>query len=110
MATKVIKCKDWHELCEACRKHNEEHNVTRQYGDDHPLKCFVRFKQMPHWVREFNELERTYEFSSAEKRFVAGLCGSSIFGHCLGYEEHIRLDQYLGEWDIEECWYEEEVE
>ena len=103
---KKIICKDWRELEEACIKHNEENNVTQQYGDKHPLKCYVRFKQMPHWVREFNELERTYEFSSAEKSFIAGLCGNSIFAHCLGYDEHIRLDEYLGHWDIEECWYE----
>ena len=95
---KKVICKDFHELAEACWKHNEEH----------PLKCFVRFKQMPDWKREFNKLERTYEFSSAEKRFIAGMCGNSIFAHCLGYEEHIRLDYYLGEWEIEECWYEAE--
>ena len=105
MSKKVI-CKDFHELAEACWKHNEEHHITRQYGDPNPLKCFVRFKQMPDWKREFNALERTYEFSSAEKRFIAGMCGNSIFAHCLGYEEHVRLDYYLGDWDIEECWYE----
>lgn len=105
---KKVICKDWHELAEACWKHNKENNITQQYGDKHPLKCYVRFKQMKNWRREFNALERTYEFSSAEKRFIAGMGGNSIFGHCLGYEEHIRLDWYLGEWDIEECWYEEE--
>ena len=105
---KKVICKDWRELCEACRRHNQEHNVIHQFEDNSPLKCYVRFKQMPNWTREFNELERTYEFTSSNKRFIAGMCGNSIFAHCLGYEEHIRLDYYLGEWDIEECWYEEE--
>ena len=92
------------ELCELCEKHNEENNITRQYEDKAPLKCFVRFKQMPYWEKQYNDLERTYTFRSDEKYFVAGLCGSSIFASCLGYQDDIRLDWYLGDWEIEDCW------
>lgn len=112
--TRIVKCKDWHELCDACYKHNEEHHVTQQYGDKHPLKCFVRIKQMPFFTKKYTKEELTYTFSSAEKRFVAGLCGNSIFADCVGDQNDmgIRLDYYLfeGGWEIEECWYEEEVE
>ncbi len=102
------KIMSWQELCEACYKHNEENNITRQYDDKHPLKCFVVIKQMPYWKKQYTKLERTYTFVSSEKRFIGGLCGNSIFASCLGYEDNIRLDYYLGDWEFEECWYEED--
>lgn len=106
---KVI-CKDWHELCEACWKHNEENHITHQFDDKHPLKCYVVIKQNKNWKREYNREERTYTFVSSNKRFIAGMGGNSIFCNCVGDPNDcgVRLDWYLGDWEIEECWYEVE--
>ena len=96
----------FNELCEACYEHNEKHHITQQYGDkENRLTCYVVFKQMPYWEKQYTELERTYEFSSDNKRFIAGMGGNSIFASCLGYEDNIRVDWYLGDWEIEKCWY-----
>lgn len=107
---KQVKVKDWHELAEACWQHNKEHNITQQYGDKHPLKCYVVIKQMPYWTKQFTREERTYTFISSNKRFIAGMGGNSVFADCVGdpNDKGIRLDWYLGDWEIEECWYEVE--
>lgn len=106
---KKVICKDWYELCEACYKHNKEHNITQQYNDKHPLVCYVVVQQMPYWKKEYTKQERTYTFVSSQKRFIGGMCGNSIFADCLdGKDLGIRLDAYLGDWKFEECWYEEE--
>ena len=100
----------FHEVCDLCYKHNEENNITYQYGDPHPLKCFVVIKQMPYWQKQYTEAERTYTFRSDNKRFIARMCGNSIFADCVGdpHDKGVRLDWYLNDWEIEKCWVEED--
>ncbi len=96
------------ELCEACYKHNREFGINQQYGDkENRLTCYVVVKQMPYWEKQYSELERTYTFTSDNKRFIAGMGGNSIFADCVGdpNDKGVRLDLYLGDWDFEKCWY-----
>ena len=111
MEKRIVKVKDWYELCEACWKHNDENHITHQFEDKHPLVCYVVVKQMPYWTKEYTRDERTYTFVSSQKRFISGMCGNSVFADCVGdpNDRGVRLDHYLGDWQFEECWYEEEV-
>ena len=97
------------ELCERVRKHNEENHVERQFEDKKRLTCYVVIKQMPYWKQQYSEIERTYKFASDNKFFIAGLGGNSIFADCVGdpNDKGVRLDWYLGDWEIEKCWIEE---
>ena len=107
---KKVICKNIHDLFDACWKHNDENKITQQFGDKNPLKCFVVIQQMPFWNKQYTREERTYTFNSDNKRFIAGMCGNSIFADCVGdpNDVGIRLDYYLfeGGWKVEECWYE----
>jgi len=109
---KKVICKNIHELFDACYKHNEENHITQQFNDKHPLTCYVVIQQMPFFKRQYTREERTYTFVSSNKRFIAGMCGNSIFADCVGdpHDMGVRLDYYLfeGGWKVEECWYEEE--
>lgn len=96
------------ELLEEIHKHNELNNVTSQYGDKNPLTCVIVFKNesWPKRKRDYTVEERSYEFSSDNKRFIPGMGGNSIFATCLdGYSDAlIRLDYYLGDWVVDYCY------
>ena len=96
------------DLCDAFYKHNDSNNVTSQYEDKNCLYGVVVFKQGPWFKKEYTEVERSYRFSSDNKYFISGMGGNSIFASCLdGIEHGVRLDYYMGEWEIDYCYIEE---
>ena len=99
----------WQELNKIIDKHNEEKGINRQYEDKEPLICYAVIKQMPYWQKQYTEEERTYKFRSDNKYFLGAMLGNSIFADCVGdpNDKGVRLDWYLGDWEIEYCYYEE---
>lgn len=101
------------ELCERFVKHNQESKVTSQYSDtkSNRLVGVVVFKSENWPDKDYSLDARSYQFVSDNKYFLSGLCGGSIFADCLdGSEEGVRLDYYLGSWDIDYCYIEGEEE
>ena len=48
---------------------------------------------------------RTYIFTLANKYFMPGMAGNSLFADCLdGSEQMVRLDWYLNSWKIDYCY------
>ena len=94
------------ELWNAIKKHNEEHNVARQWGDSDPLTCVVVFKNeaWPERERDYTLEERSYKFRSDEKHFLDTMLGNSIFAETLDGSDSCRLDWYLYEWPIDYCY------
>ena len=49
----------------------------------------------------YTEKQRSYRVRSDAKYFNPNMIGRSLYGDCLdGTEEHIRLDRYLGGWQL----------
>ena len=94
-------------LCDLFYKHNEENNVTSQFEDKNALWGVVVFKD--EGTNKGYSLEsRSYRFSSDNKYFISGMYGNSIFASNLDNTDlEIRLDRYLGEWEIDYCYIEE---
>lgn len=92
------------ELVKKIREHNEGLSV-RQFGDKDALTCVVVFKES-NWPDKNYSLEsRSYCFRSDNKRFLPHMLGNSIFAGSLdGSDENVRLDYYLGEWEIDYCY------
>lgn len=84
--------------------HNAERNVG-QFEDEKSLKAVVVFKQGPWFNAEYTEEQRSYIFSSDNKYFISGMGGSSIYADCMdGTDRGVRLDWYLGKWEIDYCY------
>ena len=81
---------------------NKEKGVKTQYSDKTPQYGVVVFKSS-NWETNYAIESRSYKFRSDEKRFLPTI-GNSIFATNLEETETIRLDWYLGEWDIEYCY------
>ena len=98
------------QLCSAFYKHNEDNNVTSQFDDKNHLWGVVVFKSENWPDREFTLGERSYRFSSDNKFFISGMGGNSIFAEALEGPDSqgIRLDWYLGSWQIDYCYIENE--
>lgn len=98
------------QLCSAFYKHNEDNNVTSQFDDKNALKGVVVFKSENWPDRKFTLGERSYRFSSDNKYFISGMGGNSIFAFALEGPDRqgIRLDWYLGSWQIDYCYIENE--
>lgn len=95
------------QLCDRFEEHNRQNGVTRQFDDDGRLWGVVVFAQGPWFRREYSETERSYRFSSDNKRFLPDMGGSSVFADCLdGIEDCLRLDGYLDAWGIDYCYIE----
>ena len=95
------------ELVERIHKHNALTQPKSQYGDSNPLLCVIVFKNesWPKRKSDYPLEARSYEFRSDEKRFISGLGGNSIFAHTLDGKEHgVRLDWYIGDWEIDYCY------
>ena len=95
------------ELCSIFYKHNEEFNVTSQFEDrEHRLTGVVVFKSENWPDKDFSLESRSYKIVSDNKYFISGMGGNSIFADCLDGSESIRLDWYLGSWEIDYCYIE----
>lgn len=95
----------WSQLCEKINEHNSKFNVKSQFGDPQHLKCRVVIKQESFPRANYTEEQRTYEFTSDNKRFLPNMGGNSIFCDCLdGVDLGVRLDWYLGQWKIDYCY------
>ena len=98
------------ELLNIINKHNNDYNITRQYGDkDNYLSCVVVIDNSS-FAEEYPLEARSYRFRSDEKRFLPNMIGNSIFANSLdGSDMGVRLDWYIyGEdaWKIEYCYIE----
>jgi len=74
-----------------------------QFSDKNPIKGVIVFSQDA-FKEPYTKLERSYEFTSDNKHFISRMYGNSIFAHSLDGKDHIRLDNYIGSWPIEECY------
>lgn len=95
------------QLCSAFYKHNEDTNVTSQFDDKNALTGVVVFKDEGA-NKGFSLESRSYRFSSDNKFFISGMGGNSIFARNLDNTDDIRLDWYLGNWEIDYCYIENE--
>lgn len=95
------------EVYERFVKHNQENNVTSQFSDDDRLTAVVVFRS-DNWPEKNYSLEaRSYRFVSDNKYFLPGMGGNSIFANSLDQSDSgVRLDWYLGEWDVDYCYIE----
>lgn len=80
-----------------------EHEINN--SDKEPLIGRVVFTE-DSFDKKYTSEQRTYEFSSRNKYFMAGKNGNSIFADCLdGKDLRIRLDWYIGiDWHVEYCY------
>lgn len=98
------------QLFKAISEHNEKHNVTQQFKDEHALTCVIVFSQSNWPEKTFSEESRSYAFRSDNKYFIPEMRGNSIFAESLDKSDKgIRLDWYLREWKhIEYCYIKED--
>ncbi|MBQ0161101.1 MAG: hypothetical protein KBT28_10855 [Bacteroidales bacterium] len=88
-------------------KFNEEHHVTQ--FDKTCMTGAIVFKP-ENWPDKNYSIEaRTYEVSSANKYFIPGCGGNSIFANCAdGSDNGVRLDWYMFDietpWEIDYCY------
>lgn len=91
-------------------KHNEENGVKHQFEDPNPLSGVMVFSnenaKNGQWKQEYPLESRSYKFSSANKYFIPGMIGNSIFAECLDESERINLVNYMHDWVIEYCYIE----
>lgn len=98
---------NYKELLSEIKKHNEINDVQNQFGDPNRLYCVVVFKNesWPKRERDYTLEERSYVFTSDNKAFISRMYGRSIFATTLDGQEHVRLDWYIGEWSVEDCYF-----
>lgn len=102
-----MKKMTFEEVCDLFYKHNEEKRCT-QFSDNERLIAVVVFKQGSWFNAEYTEIQRSYRFVSDNKYFMSDMCGNSIYANCLdGSENGVRLDWYLGKWEVDYCYIEE---
>lgn len=96
------------QLCNVFYKHNEDNNITSQFEDKNRLTGVVVFKS-ENWHKDFSLGERSYRFTSDNKFFISEMGGNSIFAYALEGPDSrgIRLDWYLGSWEIDYCYLED---
>jgi hypothetical protein len=97
----------WSELCKAMWKFNEEHGYTYK-GNEKKLRGVVVFSEKS-WNKPYTEIQRSYEFTSDNKAFLANQSSNSIFANCLdGSDDGVRIDWYMGDkempWIPEYCY------
>ena len=86
--------------------YNENHGITQQF-DDNALNGIIVFKSSNWPDKNYSLEERSYEVSSANKRYLVNMSGNSIFGNCLdGNDLGVRLDWYIDDntWEIDYCY------
>ena len=97
----------WSELCKAMWNFNEEHGYTTK-GNKERLEGVVVFTE-DSFSKHFTEQERSYQFSSDNKAFIANQSSNSIFADCLdGTDDGVRIDWYMHDdkmpWKVEYCY------
>lgn len=97
----------WSEVYEAMWKFNEEHGYTCK-GNKERLEAVVVFTK-DSFTKPFTETERSYQFTSDNKAFLANQCSNSIFANCLdGTDLGVRIDWYMHDrempWKVEYCY------
>lgn len=93
-------------------KYGELCNILRSAAAEHKrVEAFVTFTPDSFTGKKYNQVERTYLFTSDNKAFIANASGYSIFGDCMdGKDNGIRLERYMADekggsdgWKIENC-------
>ena len=94
----------WSELSKAMWKFNEEHGYTTK-GNKEKLRGVVVFTE-DSFTKPYTEQERSYQFTSDNKAFLAHQSSNSIFADCLdGKDDGVRIDWYMGDgWKVEYCY------
>ena len=97
----------WNELCKAMWKFNEEHGYTTK-GNKEKLEGVVVFTE-DSWNKVYTETQRSYQFSSDNKAFLAHQSSNSIFADCLdGTDLGVRIDWYMHDgkmpWKVDYCY------
>ena len=97
----------WNKFCDLMFNHNEENNITVKGMDKNPITGVIVFKQGNWFKKEYTEIERSYRVSSSNKYFIPSNIGNSLFADCLDDTDcGVRLDYYLGYWEIDYCYME----
>lgn len=92
------------ELGKIIWEHNEKNNVKSQYQDKNALMCVVVIDNKS-FDTEYPLESRSYLFRSDNKYFLSSMGGNSIYCNSLDETDTgVRLDWYLGEWQIEYCY------
>ena len=103
------------QLIAKLEKHNEDNNITTQFGDPKPLWGVVVFKNEtfenePNYPEGGYSLESlSYKFRSDNKRFIGWMSSNSIFAESLDGTDTCRLDYYIFDddpWQIDYCYIE----
>lgn len=91
----------YRDLFIAFKKYNREHGITRQF-DGNAIYGVIVYKES-NFAEPYPLEARSYKVSSANKRFIDYMCGSSMFGTSLdGTDDGVRLDLY--DWEIDYCY------
>lgn len=57
------------------------------------------------FTEKYSEQSRSYKVDRGDKYFDEGKLGKALIGDCLdGKDNGVRLDVYLGEWEVEYCY------
>lgn len=103
----------WHEAKEYMREFNKKHSVTSK-GSDGPVCAMIAVITEDSFPKKYSLKERSYRFFNAEKAFISGMGGYSIFSCSLDGSDHARLERCLKEegnkdgWDVEYVYIERE--
>jgi len=83
------------ELKDTFRRFNDENKITQ--FDKRGLHGNIVFKQES-FDKPYSEIERTYTVSSANKGYIKGMRGRSIYATCLdGIDINTDLNKYMNE-------------
>lgn len=97
----------WGEMEHTMWKFNEEHGYTTKGNKEH-ITAVVVFTE-DSFNKPYTELQRSYEFTSDNKAFLANQSSNSIFADCLdGTDDGVRIDWYMGGkdgWKVEYCYF-----
>lgn len=91
------------ELNRIITERNKEKGIKLQFDDTNPLWCVVVFKEEGD-NKDCSLESRSYQFRSDNKYFLPSMGGNSIFARNLDDTDSIRVDWYLGDWEIDYCY------
>ena len=82
------------------------YELTDRLMNKENVEAIIIFKQGPWFKQEYPEISRSYKTNSSwGKWFKSGMIGKSLIGNCLdGTDNGVRLDWYIGEWEVERCY------
>lgn len=81
------------------------YELTDKLMNKENVEAIIIFKQGPWFKQKYPEISRSYKTNSSwGKWFKSGMIGKSLIGDCLdGTDQGVRLDWYIGEWEVERC-------